>query len=84
MEKFVFILAAVVVFIFMFKEKRFVKNILLSSATGISALFAVNFIGSFIALSIPINVFFLIFSALFGLPGVITLVVFDTLTSVYI
>lgn len=64
-----------VIFFSMYKTHHFVKSIILSVLQGGAALFAVNFIGSFIDVHIPLNWFSIAVSGAGGLPGVIMLLV---------
>lgn len=61
------------------KNKKLISGILLTAIQGICALFAVNLIGSFIDVRIPVNFWTLITSGLFGISGVIVLLVTDIL-----
>lgn len=63
----------------MLKTKRFICAALLSVLQGIGALFAANFIGSFINVHISVNPFTLSVGALGGLPGVSLLWLADVL-----
>lgn len=61
------------------KNKKLISGILLTAIQGICALFAVNLIGSFIDVRIPVNFWTLSTSGLFGISGVIVLLVTDIL-----
>lgn len=79
---FYFILSVCAVFIFIafIKSGKFFKSVFLSVFYGLSALFAVNFIGGFTGLHLAINPFSLLVSCVSGLPGVIFLVVTDLIS----
>ena len=77
---FIMCLCAFVIFFAFVKSGNFFKSVFLSVFYGLSALFAVNFIGGFTGLHIPLNFFSLIVSAVSGLPGVIFLVVTDLIS----
>lgn len=72
--------SAVIILFSMIKSHHFIKAILLSCIQGMAALFAVNFIGDFISVHIPMNVFSLSAGAIGGLPGVIYLLVCEIIT----
>ncbi len=61
------------------KNKKLISGILLTVIQGICALFAVNLIGSFIDVRIPVNFWTLSTSGLFGISGVIILLITDIL-----
>ena len=61
------------------KNKKLISGILLIVIQGICALFAVNLIGSFIDVRIPVNFWTLSTSGLFGISGVIILLITDIL-----
>lgn len=61
------------------KNKKLISGILLTAIQGVCALFAVNLIGSFIDVRIPVNFWTLSTSGLFGISGVIVLLVTDIL-----
>ncbi len=74
---FVMCICAVIIFVSFIKSGRFFRSIFLSVFQGLSALFAVNFIGGFTGLHLSVNIFSLLVSCVSGLPGVIFLVVTD-------
>lgn len=55
------------------KSKKFFRCILSSSVQGIAALFAVNLLGMVTGLHISVNWITIVFSMIFGTPGVIAL-----------
>lgn len=58
-----------------FKSKHFFKSIFLSAFSGLSGLFAVHVLSWFTPLSLPVNLFTALVSAVGGIPGVIGLLV---------
>lgn len=68
---------ALVIIISMIKSKRFFTVLFSSVLQGICALFAINLIGNFISINIPINIYTLSVSSLGGLSGVITILLCD-------
>ncbi len=77
---FVLSVCAFIIFISFIKSGRFFRSIFLSVFHGLSALFAVNFIGGFTGLHLSVNLFSLLVSCVSGLPGVIFLVVTDLIS----
>lgn len=77
---FIMIFSALVICISFLKSGCMIRGMILSIFQGVSALFAVNFIGGFTGLHITVNIFSLAVSSLGGLPGVIFLVVTDFMT----
>ena len=73
-------LILVIIFFTMYKSGHFFRCIFASLFQGLSAFFAVNFIGGFINLHIPLNIFSICTSVTAGIPGVIVLVVCDTVS----
>lgn len=63
------------------KSKKTAKLFLLVALQGICAFFAVNLIGQFIDVHIPVNKITLTFSSLFGVSGVIMLLIFQVFLS---
>ncbi len=60
-------------------SRKFFRTLLLSALQGIAAFFAVNFIGSFFGISLPLNIPSLALSALGGIPGVVLLLLMQAL-----
>lgn len=58
-----------------FKSKHFFKSIFLSAFSGLGGLFAVHVLSWFTPLSLPVNLFTALVSAVGGIPGVIGLLV---------
>ena len=71
---FTFVLGAVIVLISLLKSGHFIRYLILSAISGIGALFAVNLLTSITGVSIALNYITLSVSALFGISGVIALV----------
>lgn len=67
----------IVIFIAYFKSKRFFTALLFTALQGICALFAVNLIGKYITIHIPINAWTIGLSSLGGVSGVILLLLCD-------
>ena len=73
----VFSLYLIVIFITSVKSKRFFTALLLTALQGVCALFAVNFIGTFLSVHIPINGWTVGVSSIGGVSGVIMLLLCD-------
>ena len=58
-----------------FESKHFFKSIFLSAFSGLGGLFAVHVLSWFTPLSLPVNLFTALVSAVGGIPGVIGLLV---------
>ena len=58
-----------------FKSKHFFTSIFLSAFSGLGGLFAVHVLSWFTPLSLPVNLFTALVSAVGGIPGVIGLLV---------
>ena len=75
----------VIYFIIMFftykKSRKLFKMLLLIFIQGITAFFAVNLIGNFIEVHIPLNYYTITFSGLFGISGVAMLLLFQVFLS---
>lgn len=78
----VFVVSSVIIFFAMYKSGHICKSFFTSLLQGISALFAVNFIGGFINVHLALNLFSIATSIIGGLPGVIFLLVCDTIEKV--
>ena len=63
------------------KEKRLLTGIFLTAVQGICAFFAVNLIGSLCHVHVNLNPFSLAVSAFGGTPGVVFLLLMQTLLS---
>ncbi len=66
-----------IIFITYFKSKRFFSALLFTALQGICALFAVNLIGKYITIHIPVNAWTLGISSIGGASGVIMLLLCD-------
>ena len=75
----IFIIYAMIIIISMIKSKHFFKALFSTMLQGICALFAVNFMGNFISVHIPVNIFTLGLSSFGGVSGVIALLICDCL-----
>ena len=73
----IFSIYAIIVFITYIKSKKFFTALLLTAMQGICALFAVNFIGKFIDVHIPVNYWTLGLSSVGGVSGVILMLLCD-------
>lgn len=62
--------SALAVLISLVKSKHFFVALMLTAIQGLSALFAVDYIGGFIGVNVNINPFTLALSSLGGIPGV--------------
>lgn len=67
-----------IIFITYFKSKRFFTALLFTALQGVCALFAVNLIGKYITIHIPVNAWTLGISSIGGVSGVIMLLLCDT------
>ncbi len=70
----VLILGALAVIFCLLKSGHFIRYLFLSAVSGIGALFAVNLLTSLTGVSIALNYITLGVSAIFGISGVIALV----------
>ncbi len=75
---FLAIIYVFIIIITMIKSKRFFTTLFLTILQGICAIFAVNFIGQYIAIHIPINQYTLGVSSFGGISGVILMLLCDT------
>ena len=76
MSIYIFLAILFVLSLFIFKlSGSFVKSLLTSIVGGVGAICAVGAISYFIPLSLGVNLYSLIFSALFSVPGVVFLLV---------
>lgn len=67
------ILFSIIILIIMLRSKHFFRSLFLSSASGISLLFAVNLLSDFTGFEIGINPATLLISSVNGTAGVILL-----------
>ena len=73
----IFAFYIIVIVIAFIKSKRFFTCVLLTALQGVSALFAVNLIGQYIMVHIPVNAWTLGVSSVGGISGVIMMVLCD-------
>lgn len=69
------ILSAVIILVVSYKSKRFFTSIFLSALSGAGSLFAVHVLSWFTPLFLPVNLFTASVSLIFGIPGVIALLI---------
>ena len=72
-------IAGVAVLAAMLRSGRFFASLALSALQGVATFFAVNFVGSFFGVELPLNLPSLLLSALGGAPGVIVLLLLQAL-----
>lgn len=76
MNKALLLFAAVGTVILLYGVKKLkMRYILLSALSGIAAFVAVDYIGGYIGINLPMNVFSLSVSSVMGIPGVILLTI---------
>lgn len=73
----IFVIYALIILISIIKTKRFFTTMLLTILQGICGLFAVNLLGQYIAIHIPINGWTIGVSSIGGLSGVIMMLLCD-------
>lgn len=66
-----------IIFISHIKSKRLLLSIFLTALQGLCSLFAVNLLGKYISVHIPVNYYTLGVSSVGGISGVILLVLCD-------
>ena len=66
-------ISAVIVFVALIKSGHFIRYFLLSAISGIGSLFAVNLLSAVTGVSIALNYITLCISSVFGISGVIGL-----------
>lgn len=79
MLKFVFVLASLVVIFAAIRSRHVIKALFFSVLTGFSAVFAVNFIGGFIGVHIPVNLFSAAVTAIGGVSGAVLLLILQVI-----
>lgn len=72
-------LGAACILIACLRSRHFLKYIILSVLSGLAALFAVQLIGSFTQVQIPVAPLTIGISCIGGVPGVILLLILDLL-----
>lgn len=70
-------LLCLVPIITMFKKGSFLKSLFISAFQGIISLLAVNALGLLTGVTIALNVYTAAAAVIFGLPGCITMLVFN-------
>lgn len=78
---FILIFSGVLILISMLRTKHFFAALLLSVLQGIVAFFAANFVGGFFGVHIPMNWYSLSVAAVGGTPGVVLLLLLQTIFS---
>lgn len=73
----IFAFYVIVIVISFIKSKRFFTAFLLTAFQGVCSLFAVNLVGQYIAVHIPVNAWTLGVSSVGGVSGVIMMVLCD-------
>ncbi len=73
----IFTLYIIVIFIAHIKSKKFFVSVFLTALQGLCALFAVNLLGKYIAIHIPVNYWTLGVSSVGGISGVIMMLLCD-------
>lgn len=73
------IAAGFLIVIAMLRSKRFFTALLVSALQGIAALFAMDFIGGFVSVNLPINGYTVLLSAVGGIPAVILIILADVI-----
>lgn len=76
---FALIFSGIVILITMLRTKRFFTMLFLTALQGLAAFFAVNFVGGFFGVHLAMNGGHLGISALGGMPGVILLLLVNTM-----
>lgn len=74
----IFAFYVIVIIIAFIKSKRFFTVFLLTALQGISSLFAVNLIGQYIMVHVPVNAWTLGVSSIGGVSGVVMMVLCDS------
>jgi len=67
------------VFVSMLRSRRLIRNLLLSAASGVAALYAVNALGLLAGIRLAVNGLTLGVSAVAGPPGVVALLLADAM-----
>lgn len=73
----IFSIYFLIIIVAMIKSKRFIKLFLLTVLQGLCSLFAVNLLGQYITIHIPVNVWSLGISSIGGIPGVVLMLLCD-------
>lgn len=75
----IFLIYTLTIFITIIKTKRFFTTMFLTILQGICGLFAVNLLGQYIAIHIPVNGWTIGVSSIGGISGVIMMLLCDGL-----
>lgn len=78
---FILIFSGVLILFSMLRTKRFFVALILSVLQGVIAFFAANFVGGFFGVHIPMNWYSLSVAAVGGTPGVVLLLLLQTIFS---
>ncbi|MCL2105656.1 MAG: pro-sigmaK processing inhibitor BofA family protein [Oscillospiraceae bacterium] len=70
---------AIGILLSMLRSRRLLRHLLLTAVSGIAALYAVNALGMLTGIGLSVNALSLSVSAIGGAPGVISLLLLDTL-----
>lgn len=73
----IFVIYALTILIIIIKTKKFFTTMFLTVLQGICGLFAVNLLGQYIAIHIPVNGWTISVSSIGGLSGVIMMLLCD-------
>lgn len=73
----IFTVYTIIIFIAHIKSKKIIVSIFLTALQGLCALFAVNLLGKYIAIHIPVNGWTLGLSSIGGISGVIMMLLCD-------
>ena len=73
----IFVIYTIIILITMFRTKRFFITMFLNILQGICGLLAVNLLGQYIAVHIPVNGWTIGVSSIGGLSGVIMMLLCD-------
>lgn len=73
----IFSIYVLIIFVSMIKSKRFFTVLFLNILQGVCALFAVNLLGQYIAIHIPVNGWTIGVSSIGGISGVIMMLLCD-------
>ena len=75
----VFAAAGIIILFSMISSKRFFSSVFLTAIQGFLALIAANIAGGFLGMHISVNIYSLLISAFGGTPGVIFMLLADTI-----
>lgn len=78
---FILIFSGVLILFSVLRTKRFFAALILSVLQGVIAFFAANFVGGFFGVHIPMNWYSLSVAAVGGTPGVVLLLLLQTIFS---